>query len=124
MKIVIISVPAIVSDNDIKEAAIQFAATLDMSDLKCNILGKNEIALNNPSTTIHTTLESIIQRCKNESITITVANFWKMVSIGELSKSTLTKLTTGMGRVITGRYLESKKQSHFMKLFDDALKMM
>ena len=63
MKIVIISVPAIVSDNDIKEAAIQFAATLDMSDLKCNILGKNEIALNNPSTTIHTTLESIIQRC-------------------------------------------------------------
>ena len=47
MKIVIISVPAIVSDADIKEAAVQFAATLDMSGLKCNILGKDEITLEN-----------------------------------------------------------------------------
>lgn len=124
MKIVIISVPAIVSDADIKEAAIQFAATLDMSGLKCNILGKDEITLENPSTSIHTLLESIIGRCKNDNPTTVIANFWRMVSMGEISKQSLLKLTTGVNRVITKKYLDSKKYSCFLKLFDEALKMM
>ena len=124
MKIVIISVPAIVSDADIKEAAIQFAATLDMSGLKCNILGKDEITLENPSTSIHTLLESIIGRCKNDNPTTVIANFWRMVSMGEISKQSLLKLTTGVNRVITKKYLDSKKYPCFLKLFDEALKMM
>lgn len=124
MKIVIISVPAIVSDADIKEAAIQFAATLDMSGLKCNILGKDEITLENPSTSIHTLLESIISRCKNDNPTTIIANFWRMVSMGEISKQSLLKLTTGVNRVITKRYLDSKGVPCFLKLFDEALKMM
>lgn len=124
MKIVIISVPAIVSDTDIKEAAIQFAATLDMSGLKCNILGKDEITLENPSTSIHTLLESIIGRCKNDNPTTIIANFWRMISMGEISKQSLLKLTTGVNRVITKKYLDSKKYPCFLKLFDEALKMM
>lgn len=124
MKIVIISVPAIVSDTDIKEAAVQFAATLDMSGLKCNILGKNEITLENPSTSIHTLLESIINRCKNDNPTVIIANFWRMVSMGEVSKATLVKLTTGVNRAISKRYLDSKGVTCFIKLFDEALKMM
>ena len=124
MKIVIISVPAIVSDADIKEAAIQFAATLDMSGLKCNILGKDEITLENPSTSIHTLLESIINRCKNDNPTTVIANFWRMISMGEISKQSLLKLTTGVNRVITKKYLDSKKYPCFLKLFDEALKMM
>ena len=124
MKIVIISVPAIVSDADIKEAAIQFAATLDMSGLKCNILGKDEITLENPSTSIHISLDSIISRCKNDNPTTIIANFWRMISMGEISKQSLLKLTTGVNRVITKRYLDSKKYPCFLKLFDEALKMM
>ena len=124
MKIVIISVPAIVSDADIKEAAIQFAATLDMSGLKCNILGKDEITLENPTTTIHTLLENIIKRCKNDNPTTVIANFWRMISMGEISKQSLLKITTGVNRVITKRYLDSKNVSCFLKLFDEALKMM
>lgn len=124
MKIVIISVPAIVSDADIKEAAIQFAATLDMSGLKCNILGKDEITLENPSTSIHTALESIISRCKNDNPTTIIANFWRMISMGEISKQALLKLTTGVNRVITKKYLDSKGVPCFLKLFDEALKMM
>lgn len=124
MKIVIISVPAIVSDADIKEAAIQFAATLDMSGLKCNILGKDEITLENPTTTVHTLLENIINRCKNDNPTTVIANFWRMISMGEISKQSLLKITTGVNRIITKRYLDSKKCSCFLKLFDEALKMM
>ena len=124
MKIVIISVPAIVSDADINEAAIQFAATLDMSGLKCNILGKNEITLENPSTSIHTALESIISRCINDNPTTIIANFWRMISMGEISKQALLKLTTGVNRVITKKYLDSKGVPCLLKLFDEALKMM
>lgn len=124
MKIVIISVPAIVSDADIKEAATQFAATLDMSGLKCNILGKDEITLENPTITVHTLLENIINRCKNDNPTVVIANFWRMVSMGEISKPSLLKLTTGVNRIITKRYLESKGVPCFIKLFDEALKMM
>ena len=124
MKIVIISVPAIVSDADIKEAAIQFAATLDMSGLKCNILGKNEITLENPSTSIHIALENIISRCKNDNPTTVIANFWKIVSTGEIPKPMLLNLTTGANRVITKKYLDSKGVLGFLKLFDEALKMM
>lgn len=124
MKIVLISVPAIVSDADIKEAAVQFAATLDMSGLKCNILGKDEITLDNPSTIVHTLLENIINRCKNDNPATVIANFWRIVSTGEIHKSALLKLTTGMNRVITKRYLDSKNCSCFLKLFDEALKMM
>lgn len=124
MKIVIISVPAIVSNADIEEAAIQFAATLDMSGLKCNILDKGEITLDNPSTTIHTLLENIINRCKNDNPTTVIANFWRIVSTGEIPKPALLKLTTGANRVITKRYLDSKNYSCFLKLFDEALKMM
>ena len=124
MKIVIISVPAIVSNADIEEAAIQFAATLDMSGLKCNILDKGEITLDNPSTTIHTLLENIINRCKNDNPATVIANFWRIVSTSEIPKPALLKLTTGANRVITKRYLDSKNYSCFLKLFDEALKMM
>ena len=124
MKIVIISVPAIISDADIEEAAVQFAATLDMGGLKCNILGKDEITLENPSTSIHTLLENIINRCKNDNPTIVIANFWRIVSTGEILKQELLKLTTGVNRVIAKRYLDSKGCSCFLKLFDEALKMM
>lgn len=124
MKLVIISVPAIVNDNEIIEAASQFAASLDMAGLKCNILGKNEITIDNPSTTVHSLIENIIQRCSNENPTVIVANFWRMVSMGEIPKTTLLKLTQGVNRVITKKYLASRNADCFLKLFDHALTMM
>lgn len=124
MKIVVISVPAIVSDNEIVEAASQFAAHLDMAGLKCNILGKNEITVDNPSTTIHSLIETIIQRCNDKNPTTIVANFWRMVSMGEVPKPTLLKLTQGINRVITKKYLASRNADCFLKLFDSALTMM
>lgn len=124
MKLVIITVPAIASDHDITEAAQQFAASLDMPGLKCNILGKNEIALENESAKIHSQIDSILSRCKHDNPTIVVFNFWRMVSVGEISKASLTKLTTGVNRSITKRYLSSKNYEWLLKIFDDALKMM
>lgn len=124
MKIVIISVPAIVSDSEIADAASQFAAHLDMTGLKCNILGKNEITIDNPSTKIHSSIETIIQRCNHENPTVIVANFWRMISMGEIQKPTLLMLTQGINRTITKKYLESRNTPCFLKLFDSALTLM
>ena len=124
MNLVIISVPAIVGDKEITEAATQFAATLDMSGLKCNILGKNEIMLENPTTNIHTLLNTIVKKCHHTHQTVVIANFWRMVSMGEISKDTLLKLTTGINRTITKKYLDTNGYPCFLRLFDDALKMM
>lgn len=124
MKLVLISVPAIVGDKEIVEAATQFAATLDMTGLKCNILGKNEIMLENPTTNIHTLLNNIIKKCHHTHQTVVIANFWRMISMGEITKESLLKLTTGVNRTITKKYLETNGYSNFIKLFDDALKLM
>lgn len=124
MKLVIISVPAIVSNDEIVAAASQFAAHLDMSGLKCNILGKNEITIDNPSVTVHSLLEPIIQRCNHENPATVIANFWRMVSMGEIPKATLLTLTQGVNRAITKKYLASRNVDCFIKLFDSALTMM
>lgn len=124
MKLVIISVPAMVNDNEIVEAASQFAAHLDMTGLKCNILGKNEITIDNPSTTIHSLIKPIIQRCNDKNPTVIAANFWRMVSMGEIPKQTLLKLTIGANRIIAKKYLASRNADCFLTLFDTALTMM
>ena len=61
MKHVIILVPSIVSDVEIKEAAQQFAAHLDMEGLTCIIANENEIQIKNPAKPIYDGIDAILK---------------------------------------------------------------
>ena len=122
MKLIIISVPNDVSESEIKAACAEFADTIGLSELKVNVLDESDIQVESAQQTITPILKNIIDNCVNPNQLFTVANFWRLVSTGQISKGALEKLM--VHRNATKAYLKSKKLECFLQLFDDALKRM
>lgn len=122
MKLVIISVPNNIDVNDIRHACTEFAETLALSEIKVNVLDESDIKVESAQQIITPILKGIIDNCVNPNPLYTVANFWRLVSTGQISKGTLEKLM--IHRNATKAYLKSKKLECFLSLFDDALKRM
>lgn len=122
MKLVIISVPNDVDHNDIKNACAEFAECLELPALKVNVLDESDIQIESVNATISPIIETICTKCVNQDQLMTVANFWRLVSTGEINKAMLQKLAAH--RNATKAYLKRKQLECFLALFDDALKRM
>lgn len=122
MKIVIISVPNNVSHDDIKQACAEFADVLELPTLKVNVLDEADIQVESATDIVTPIINSIYGKCNHPNNLVSVANFWRLVSTGEINKGMLQTLATH--RNATKAYLKQKKLDCFLALFDDALKRM
>lgn len=122
MKLVIISVPNIIDTNDIRHACTEFAEALELSDIKVNILEEADIQVQSASDIVTPIIDAIIDHCNHPNQLISVANFWRLVSTGEINKAMLQQLAAH--RNATKAHLKQKKLDCFLALFDDALKRM
>ena len=122
MKLVIISVPNNVSVDDIREAASEFANVLEIPAIKVNVLEEGDIQIQSSTEIVNPIIDRITSMCKHPNDLVTVANFWRLISTGEINKSALQKLVAH--RNATKAYLKQQKLDCFLALFDDALKRM
>lgn len=122
MKLVIIPVPSDIDVNDIRQAAEEFAECLELPTLKVNILEEGDIQIESAGSIVNPIIANICAKCVNVNPLITVANFWRLISTGEISKGDLSKLMAH--RNATKAYLKNEKLECFLALFDDALKRM
>lgn len=122
MKLVIISVPHNVDVNDIKAACVEFADTLELPNLKVNILEEGDIEIKSANEIVTPIIEKIVQMCKHPNDLVTVANFWRLISTGEINKGMLQNIVAH--RNASKAYLKQKRLDCFLALFDDALRRM
>lgn len=122
MKLVIISVPNNIDAQDIKHACAEFAECLELPALKVNVLDEADIQVENAANIVSPIIEKICTKCVNQDQLITVANFWRLVSTGEINKAMLQTLAAH--RNATKAHLNRKKLDCFLALFDDALRRM
>lgn len=122
MKLVIISVPNNIDENDIKQACAEFAEVLELPTLKVNVLDEADIQVQSANDIVNPIINSIVDHCVHPNQLITVANFWRLVSTGEVNKAMLQTLAAH--RNATKANLKQRKLECFLALFDDALKRM
>ena len=122
MKLVIISVPNNVDVNDIKAACVEFADTLELPNLKVNILEEGDIEIKSANEIVTPIIDKIAQMCKHPNDLVTVANFWRLISTGEINKGMLQSIVAH--RNASKAYLKQKRLDCFLALFDDALRRM
>ena len=122
MKLIIISVPSNVDINDIKTACTEFADVLELPELKVNILEEGDIEIKSANEIVTPIIDKIAQMCRHPNDLVTVANFWRLISTGEINKGMLQNIVAH--RNATKAYLKQKKLDCFLALFDDALKRM
>lgn len=122
MKLVIISIPNNVDHNDIKQACAEFADVLELPTLKVNVLDETDIKVESAADIVTPIINGIYSKCSHPNNLVSVANFWRLVSTGEINKGMLQTLATH--RNATKAYLKQKKLDFFLALFDDALKRM
>lgn len=119
MKHVIILVPSIVSDVEIKEAAQQFAAHLDMEGLTCIIANENEIQIKNPAKPVYDGIDAILKEISSDNPISTFVKFWSFIKANKIPKSALVALQSN--RAITQKYLKQKNAEWLLGLIDEAL---
>lgn len=122
MKLVIISVPSNASIDDIKVACTEFADSLELPDLKVNVLEEADLKIKPASEIVIPIIDKIVQMCSHPSNLVTVANFWRLISTGEINKGMLQNIVAH--RNASKAYLKQKRWDCFLALFDDALKRM
>lgn len=122
MKLVILSIPKNISDQEIKEALVDVCVQLEIPTIKVNILEEKDIKLDDVNNIISKDVDTILRDCMNQDHLISVANFWRNISTGQINKQTLLTLTRN--RTALKAYLQKKKAEYFLKLFDNALLMM
>lgn len=122
MKLVIISVPNNVSINDIQAACAEFADVLELPNLKVNVLEEGDLEIKSANEIVTPIIDKIAQMCRHPNDLVTVANFWRLISTGEINKGMLQNIVTH--RNASKAYLKQKKLDCFLALFDDALKRM
>ena len=122
MKLVIISVPNNVDENDIRRGCAEFAECLELPTIKVNVLDEGDIQVENAASIVSPIVETICAKCVNQDQLITGANFWRLVSTGEINKAMLQTLAAH--RNATKAHLNRKKLECFLALFDDALRRM
>lgn len=119
MKIVIISVPSNLSLDEIKHACAELAECLELPEIKVNILNESDIQIESAASTVSPIIESIVKRCSHPNQLITIANFWRLISTGEIDKPMLQTLAAH--RNATKAYLNRNNLNCLLQLFDDAL---
>ena len=122
MKLVIISVPSNVSLDEIKSACAEFADVLELPNLKVNVLEEGDLEIKSANEIVTPIIDKIAQMCSHPNNLVTVANFWRLISTGEINKDMLQNIVTH--RNASKAYLKQKKLDCFLALFDDALKRM
>lgn len=122
MKHVIILVPSIVNDIEIKEAAQQFAAHLDMDGLRCIIANDNDLQIKNPIKEIHDGVNAIMNEINSDSRITSIVKFWTLIKSNKIPKSALIALQTN--RTITKKYLKQRNAEWLLGLIDEALTAM
>jgi hypothetical protein len=122
MKLVIISVPNNASIDDIQAACAEFADVLELPNLKVNVLEEGDIQIQSSTEIVNPIIDRITSMCKHPNDLVTVANFWRLISTGEINKGMLQNVVAH--RNATKAYLRQKKLDCFLALFDDALKRM
>lgn len=122
MKLVIISVPNNVDRDDIKRACAEFADVLELPTLKVNVLDEADIRVESANELVVPIINTIYGKCNHPNNLVSVANFWRLVSTGEINKGMLQTLATH--RNATKAYLKQKQLERFLELFDAALKQM
>ncbi len=122
MKLVVLSLPNNVSETEIKDALIDFGIQLDLPAIKVNILEERDIKVEDVNTMIGKDVDVILQECMNQDRLISIANFWRNISMGKINKATLLKLTKN--RIALKAYLQKKQAEYFLHLFDSALTAM
>ena len=122
MKLVIISIPNNIDENDIKQACTKFAEVLELPTIKVNILNEADIQVQSANDIVNPIISTIVDHCVHPNQLITVANFWKLISTGEIDKAMLQTLAAH--RTATKANLKQRKLDCFLALFDDALKRM
>lgn len=122
MKLIIISVPNNVDINDIRSACAEFADVLELPNLKVNVLEEGDLEIKSANEIVTPIIDKIAQMCRHPNDLVTVANFWKLISTGEINKGMLQNIVAH--RNASKAYLKQKKLDCFLALFDDALKRM
>ena len=122
MKLVIISVPNNVDINDIRSACAEFADVLELPNLKVNVLEEGDIQIQSATEIVNPIIDRNTSMCKHPNNLVTVANFWRLISTGEINKGMLQNIVAH--RNASKAYLKQKKLECFLALFDDALKRM
>lgn len=122
MKLVIISVPNNVDINDIKSACVEFADVLELPNIKVNVLDEGDFEIKSANEIVTPIIDKITQMCRHPNDLVTVANFWRLISTGEINKGMLQNIVAH--RNASKAYLKQKKLDCFLALFDDALKRM
>ena len=107
MKLILISVPSTVSHDDIKQACAEFADALELPTLKVNVLDEADIQVESATDIVTPIINSIYGKCNHPNNLVSVANFWRLVSTGEINKDMLQTLATH--RNATKVYLKQKK---------------
>ena len=122
MRLVILSLPSNISEAEIRDALINLGIQLDVQTIKVNILEEKDIKLEDVNMAIGKDIDTILQECMNQDRLISIANFWRNVSMGKINKSTLLKITKN--RIALKAYLQKKQAEYFLQLFDSALTAM
>ena len=122
MRLVILSLPSNISEAEIRDALVNLGIQLDVQTIKVNILEEKDIKLEDVNMAIGKDIDTILQECMNQDRLISIANFWRNVSMGKINKSTLLKITKN--RIALRAYLQKKQAEYFMQLFDSALTAM
>lgn len=122
MRLVILSLPSNISEAEIRDALINLGIQLDVPTIKVNILEEKDIKLEDVNVAIGKDIDTILQECMNQDRLISIANFWRNISMGKINKSTLLKITKN--RIALRAYLQKKQAEYFLQLFDSALTAM
>ena len=122
MRLVILSLPSNISEAEIRDALINLGIQLDVQTIKVNILEEKDIKLEDVNMAIGKDIDTILQECMNQDRLISIANFWRNISMGKINKSTLLKITKN--RIALKAYLQKKQAEYFLQLFDSALTAM
>lgn len=122
MKLVIITVPALIDTDELKLAVKAFCETLDLPAVKANVLDRADLEIPNASAEVAPVLDAILTRCKSKDTLQCISNFWYAIAKGEIKREHLLLLTKH--HIATQNYLKKHNSTCLMQLIDNALKMM
>lgn len=124
MKIVVIQLPAILSDEEIREALQVMALHLPvpetaMDQVNVNII--NSFKKLNPTSDVASKCDAILELCCDAQSNIaTITNFWKNIANNKITKGQLLEI---MRHPTVARiHLKKRNAECFLNLFETALK--
>lgn len=127
MKIIVLQVPSIISDEEINEALQMVASLLPIPTISpekvmlVNILSENDQKSLDPTKNIASKCDKILEMCvdPNKNNVVTVTNFWLNVNNQKITKGQLLEITKFP--TAAKAYLKKRGAECFYNLFESAL---